>query len=97
MINNAVELLDKVLSDLDRLDKGEIPLDKANAIFRGASVAINIQRTQMKYHEMRDEKPTIQFMENRGDPFSDRARAAREKARRDMEAAERALENGDDD
>lgn len=65
MIKNATQLLDKVLADMDKLDKDELALDKANALFRGASVIINIQRMEMKYAEMRATKPELQFLDNK--------------------------------
>lgn len=64
-IKNATQLLDKVLKDLDDVSNDKVSLDKANAMFRGASVVINIQRMHMKYSEMQGVKPELPFLDSK--------------------------------
>lgn len=64
-IKNATQLLDKVLKDLDDVSNDKVALDKANVMFRGASVVINIQRMHLKYSEMKGEKPVVPFLDNK--------------------------------
>lgn len=64
-IKNATQLLEKVLQDLDDVSNDRVTLEKANAMFRGASVVINIQRMHMKYAEMKGTAPELPFMDNK--------------------------------
>lgn len=66
-IKNATQLLDKVLKDLDDVSDDRVSIDKANAIFRGASVVINIQRMHMKYSLMKGEVPHLPFLDDKGE------------------------------
>lgn len=64
-IKNSQQLMDHILKTIDDIDGDKVTLDKANALFRGAAAAINVQRMQMKYSEMKGEVPNLEFLESK--------------------------------
>lgn len=63
-MKNIQELRDSLLSNIKEIKSGDLPVKEAEAITNTAGKVLNTVLAELKYSEMRQEKPEIEFLMN---------------------------------
>lgn len=64
-MNNITELRNSLLSNIEGIKTGSLPVKEAEAITNTAGKVLNSLVVELKYAEMKKEKPNIAFLESK--------------------------------
>lgn len=62
-MNNIEELRNNLISNIDGIKDGSLPVKEAEAITNTAGKVLNTVLVELKYAELRKEKPAIKFLD----------------------------------
>lgn len=62
-MNNIEQLRNDLISNIDDIKSGQLPVKEAEAITNTAGKVLNTLMAELKYADMRQEKPEIPFLD----------------------------------